>query len=112
MSCLRLTTPGLKLAYPLDAEAHYEEIRQRLAPWRQDHPGNHPHRAAGYSGPWLENEWISGFERQWAAAKARGQPLQSVFGPWIPLLIPWTSLWVNNKYAYPRALLVALARCL
>ena len=108
MSCLRLTTPALQLAYPLDAEAHYEEIRQRLAPWRQDRPGFRPHGAAGYGGPWLENEWISGFERQWAAAKARGQPLQSVFGPWIPLLIPWTSLWVNNKYGYPRALLVAL----
>tara|TARA_B110001452_G_scaffold256792_1_gene250454 strand:- start:233 stop:1387 length:1155 start_codon:yes stop_codon:yes gene_type:complete len=112
LRCLRLTTPTLHLRYPLDAEAHYEEIRTALAPWRQDAPGFQRHSAAGYNGPWLENAWISHFEQRWKVAHARGQPLHSVFGSLIPIMLPWTDLWVRNNFHYPAELLPALRKML
>ena len=55
LSCLRLTTPDLQLSYPEDADAHFEQLQQALAPWLQ----STPHKYAGHSGPWIENVWIS-----------------------------------------------------
>ena len=62
-ACLRLTTPRVRLAYPADAEAHFGEVQRALAPWAQK-KGHRPHSAAKYHGPWVENVWISHFERE------------------------------------------------
>ena len=33
--CLRLSTPGLVLEYPADAEEHFQDLQQKLDPWVQ-----------------------------------------------------------------------------
>ena len=34
LRCLRLSTPRLQeFTYPLDAEAHFEELQKALSPW-------------------------------------------------------------------------------
>lgn len=108
--CLRRSTPALRnLSYPADAWRHYDEVHAALAPWLQSAPGFHPHGAAGYGGPWLENVWITHFEAKAKAARAAGAPLSAVFGPYIPILVPFTDLWVHGgprqvgqkRYRYP-----------
>jgi len=41
LRCLRRTTPGLELAYPADAEAHFDEIQRAMARFQQK-PGHLP----------------------------------------------------------------------
>ncbi len=43
LSCLRQTTPSLKLEYPSDADSHMNEIRIAMAKWAQ-HSGHKMHR--------------------------------------------------------------------
>lgn len=105
-SCLGYTglTP---LVYPTDAAAHYREIHKVLSPWAQ----TPMHSAAGYSGPWIENVFISRFQPLAEAAVASGEPLSAVFGPYIPIFLPWTDLWVNgnpDRFRYPPGLTAAL----
>eukprot|EP00933_Yihiella_yeosuensis_P004990 TRINITY_DN10939_c2_g1_i1.p1 TRINITY_DN10939_c2_g1~~TRINITY_DN10939_c2_g1_i1.p1 ORF type:complete len:429 (+),score=88.92 TRINITY_DN10939_c2_g1_i1:133-1419(+) len=66
--CLRLTTPTIELAYPADAEAHFEEVRKALSPWMDfakkqfmKDMKNPYHCGEGYCGPWIENLWIKHF---------------------------------------------------
>jgi hypothetical protein len=59
--CLQQTTPNVTLIYPDDAEFHFQEIRIILAQWAQ-HENHTMHTWSGYSGPWIENYWISKFE--------------------------------------------------
>ena len=115
--CLGLT-PKLSpenLSYPVDAEEHFFEIEMALARWKQK--GVHrPHRAAGYGGPWIENIWIRHFEDKMfgAAARASGPPpcLRSVFGPFVPILLPWVDRWIGNGKSYPQGMLAALTSVL
>ena len=117
ISCLRRSTPELRnLTYPADAWAHYDELLRALAPWLQSTPGFRQHGAAGYGGPWLENVWISHFQTRAAAARAAGEPLSAVFGPYVPIFVPFTDQWVHGgpyqvglkKYRYPAGLVPAL----
>ena len=116
-ACLRLTTPALELAYPADAEAHFAELQRALAPWWGGR-GRRPHTAGGFGGPGVENVWIRHF---WdaAAGRPRGRGgadcLAATFGPFIPLLVPWTDVWVagdakngGRRMRYPPGLLAAL----
>ena len=105
-SCLRQTTPALKLAYPNDAEAHFETIRLAMAPWAQ-HAAHRTHTYSQFSGPWIENEWITMFEKAYDGRR-QGQRLSDFFGPYIPLFVPWTDLWVSSRYRYPAGLIDAL----
>ena len=103
-ACLRLTTPSLNLSYPEDAWDHYDEIQRVMQRWLQSAPGFERHGAAGYRGPWIENIWISHFERLAARARSRRRPLHSVFGPFVPLLVPFVDQWVQRAsqgYRYP-----------
>lgn len=83
-----------------------------MAPWLQSAPGFRRHGAAGYGGPWIENMWISHFEALAEGARARKLPLSAVFGPYIPLLLPFTDHWVReggpNGYRYPAGFLRTL----
>ena len=117
ISCLRRSTPELRnLTYPADAWSHYDELLRALAPWLQSTPGFRQHGAAGYGGPWLENVWISHFQTRAAAARAAGEPLAAVFGPYVPIFVPFTDQWVHGgpyqvglkKYRYPAGLVPAL----
>ena len=96
-ACLRRSTPWLRnLSYPADAWAHYDQLHTALKPWLQTAPGFRSHGAAGYSGPWIENVWISHFSSRAEAARAAGRPLASVFGPYVPILVPFTDQWVHG----------------
>jgi len=98
LACLHLTTPGLRdMTYPGDAEAHFEEVNKSFDQWLKKHKY---HCAAGYCGPWIENHWIHYFSRLWNE-RAPGTKLQDIFGPYIPILIPWVDTWVNSGYHFP-----------
>ena len=63
LSCLQLSSPSLSLApyQPALAEAHFTSLRAALRPWTN---GSIPmHRAAGFSGPWIENVWVESFSK-------------------------------------------------
>jgi hypothetical protein len=119
LECLQMTTEWERpegvvssssvLHYPSDAVEHFHTIRLQLAPWAQ-HLRHIPHNGPGYSGPWIENYWISYFEEQ---LLLRPISLPSLFGPYIPLLIPWTDLWLAHGNHYPHELyLTLLLECL
>jgi len=101
ISCLQLTTPSLELEYPSDADLHLNEIRLALAPWAQ-HGSHKPHSHAGYDGPWIENRWITHFENIYQGNKTACA--SDIFGPFIPIFIPWTDHWVDNKMQYQNLL--------
>ena len=120
LDCLCQTKPvPHDLPYPEDAYAHFQEIHQRLEPWTQqtDHK---PHRAAGYHGPWIENHWITHFQHTLLEHSSHNNnknkkknnnnttTLSEIFGPYIPLFIPWTDIWVQNRHHYPKAFVHAL----
>ncbi|KAJ1456137.1 hypothetical protein M885DRAFT_518142 [Pelagophyceae sp. CCMP2097] len=94
LDCLAKTRAVAGLAYPSDAEKHFDEVHRALAPWIS---ASYPHTHGGYSGPWLENHWIGHFGAAAAASRKRGGKLRDVFGEYIPLLVPWVDLWVNTK---------------
>jgi hypothetical protein len=71
---------------------HFLEIHNALEKWTK---GSKPHRAAKYAGPWIENYWIEHFQ------VTNSSCLSETFGPFVPLLIPWVDLWVNNAGKYP-----------
>jgi hypothetical protein len=114
LGCLKKTTPGLTVSYPSDANAHFTEIHDAFAA-EMEKAGEPLHEfkakqrcAAGYCGPWIENHWIDRFQ-QLAGKDAN---LSSTFGPFIPLLLPWTDIWVyggrgkhwksmGRRYSYP-----------
>ena len=104
LSCLQRTTPSLKqLEYPSDADLHLNEIRLALAPWAQ-HGSHKAHSHAGYGGPWIENRWITHFETIYQANKNKTACASEIFGPFIPIFIPWTDHWVKNKGQYQNLL--------
>jgi len=115
LDCLRHTKPvPHDLPYPEDAYAHFQEIHQRLEPWTQK-TGHKPHRAAGYHGPWIENHWITHFQHTLLEHSSHtnnnnnnNTKLSEIFGPYIPIFIPWTDIWVRNRFKYPKALVQAL----
>ena len=121
IDCLRLTSPGLNLTYPADAESHFEHIHAALYNWTQP-PGHRPHTAVGFKGPWIENVWITHFRSRLCGnnpspgtadglALPKGR-LKAVFGPFIPLFITWVDVWVP-RFRYPpdfRSRLLALLR--
>lgn len=112
VACLLRTSPGLRVTYPSDAEAHFDAVHIKLAPWLQSVPGFRRHGAAGYDGPWIENIWISHFGALARRARARSRPLRSIFGPYIPLFVPFTDHWVRGGYNYPAGLVPDLIAAL
>jgi hypothetical protein len=108
MHCLRQSTPDMaNLTYPPNPLEHVARIHHLLQKWTNH---SRPHCAAGYCGPWLENEWISKFTPHISDAC-----LSETFGPYIPLLIPWTDLWVNSAgrgYHYPKGFIRKLQQLL
>jgi len=107
LECLRHTKPELPdLSYPHDAFQHFHHIHHRLGRWVQE-ADHESHRKYGYEGPWIENRWISHFQQE---LESNNYSLPDVFGPYIPIFIPWTDLWVNltGKNTYPKDLVVAM----
>jgi hypothetical protein len=85
-SCLALSSPtcapldgGAALRAPpslADHAAHFAEVQAHFAPFR----ALEVHGYAGFSGPWVENAWISRFGAEDAA----------FWYPVVPLLAQWT----------------------
>jgi len=94
--------------YPRDAEKHFGELRRALAPWSQ-HAAHESHSYANATGPWIENKWIEDFEGAYDASTGC---LYEFFGPFVPLFVPWTDVWLQNNRRYPRALRRTLRRML
>jgi hypothetical protein len=81
--CIRsadiLKDKDVKYAFPDDAEAHFELIKNKTSPYRTAPV----HEYAGYEGPWLENIFISEFMHR---------PLYTYNG-----LIPLFIQWIDNQ---------------
>lgn len=109
LECLRKTKPDLPdLPYPQDAFEHFQEIHSRLEKWLN--PATLEY--AGYSGPWMENQWISHFQEE---LKSNDNSLSDVFGPYVPILVPWTDNFeggIPRKLKYPDGLASALKEVL
>jgi hypothetical protein len=104
LECLQLSTPSLELEYPDDAIDHFNEIRNAMLPWAQHHGNHNFHSYASYSGPWIENYWISHFETLWdeVVSSSNGTKicLSDYFGPFIPIFVPFVDQLVNNRGSY------------
>jgi hypothetical protein len=110
-SCLtnQTTNPSTVFQYPADAEYHYYEIRNATAEWAQ-HAGHTMHTHSGYSGPWIENHWISTFETLYDNDQQQHLCLSDVFGPFIPLFVPWVDTWVRSDRRHRRNYMDLLRR--
>ena len=80
------TNTDMSLEYPMDADVHYNEIRRALSPYAQ-HTNHQMHVAKQFKGPWIENAYITHFESLYDNNHQLCLP--DVFGPFIPILIPW-----------------------
>lgn len=108
LQCLQLTTPHIhNLKYPRDPEEHFEELRNALSPWF-DYAAkkfmaktkNPYHCTEGYCGPWVENHWIESFLSTWMNHSSSKKRLSEVFGPFIPIFMPYNDLWKANASEY------------
>jgi hypothetical protein len=99
-----MSSPELTLGYPHDAEAHVKELAKALSPWWVS---NLTHTYSGFSGPWIEDVWVQTFDRA-----AHSECLSDFFGPFVPLLVPWTGVWLRSGRIYPSPLIDALKRTL
>lgn len=109
--CLNATHRGQFLRYPKDPSQHFFEVHEYLSEYLNETN----HYAAEYAGPWIENWWIAEFGAKLRELTRCKRKLSDVFGPFIPLLIPWVDLWVNsnpNAYVYPEHFLSKLASIL
>ena len=100
-SCLKKD----ELSYPADAEVHFFDIRRALVEFAQRDGHNKPHFQSGYGGPWLENEWITHFEQLYDKSN---HCLRDIFGPFIPIFLPWEDILVENFRRYPDKLVETL----
>lgn len=111
LSCLRKSTPDMgNLSYPPNPLEHVARIHHVMQQWVNHTRGYHC--AAGYCGPWLENEWIDMFLPNITAPSGC---LSDTFGPYIPLLISWTDVWVKSAgrgYHYPKGFVRKLQKVL
>eukprot|EP00435_Cladocopium_sp_Y103_P051704 s1805_g16.t1 len=106
LACMRLTNPQLEATYPDDAEEHFQEIYDNITSFvPMDFPAHH---WAGYNGPWIENYWIKNFTSKWFQ-RAEGTRLRDIFGPFIPIFVPWVDLAVIKR-AYPEGMIDMLKR--
>jgi hypothetical protein len=108
MECLRKTTSDITLKYPDDADEHFNEIRIAMARYAQ-HADHKMHSAAGYSGPWIENNWISHFERLYDQGN---ECLSNIFGPFVPIFVPWVDTYVSSRFKYPPEMVGAIRKVL
>jgi hypothetical protein len=105
LACLQKATPNLQtFSYPIDAEAHMTEIHQAMDQWVRL---STPHCAINYCGPWIEHHWVNHFSRSSNTSSSSSSKIKNTvclsdtFGAFIPLLIPWVSIWSSNGNQYP-----------
>jgi len=99
---------NLSMRYPADGVEHYQRVHKALKQYIEGVP---MHSAAGYDGPWIENRWILQFSVEATRTIKETGDLKVVFGPYIPLFIPWVDLWLNanpTPFQYPRGFVNAL----
>eukprot|EP00913_Durusdinium_trenchii_P006862 g6453.t1 len=101
--------PTLRMRYPSDAEEHFLEVNRTLASFLPRHVPMH--KWLLYQGPWIENFWINRFSQKWLE-RPRGTRLHEIFGPFIPIFVPFVDLKVMMKGKYPPGLMEALNRTL
>lgn len=109
LSCLHQTTPNLTLAYPTDAEQHFNEIHIAMSQWAQ-HPAHKIHCVRGYAGPWIENYWARHFLELYHSLPL-DRCLSDIFGPYIPILIPFVDIWFPKR-GYPEEFISTLQKVL
>ena len=112
LQCLRLTTPNIQtLKYPKDAEEHFEQLQKVLAPYVQigvnkfmaKNKTRGYHYSEGYYGPWIEDQWIEHFMSTWqnrSSGKDSTKRLAEVFGPYIPIFMPYNDLAEADVFEY------------
>jgi len=86
-NCLHGVSKEYSLRVPSDIDAHYEEIMRITAPYR----GIAAHSASGtpkFSGPWIENHFISNFS---------SLPL-SYFRGFVPLFVQWSDYDIGLRH--------------
>ena len=114
LQCLRLTTPNIQtLKYPKDAEKHFEQVHKVLAPWVQlavnkfmgENIKRGYHCSEGFCGPWIEDKWIETFMSTWqnrSSGKDSTKRLAEVFGPYIPIFMPYNDLVAADVFEYAK----------
>jgi hypothetical protein len=75
--------PAINFTFPSDAEEHYKDLNTRAARFRKANV----HAYANYSGPWIENLFISNYI---------DKPL-SFFNGLIPIFIQWIDTDIASK---------------
>ena len=93
--------PAYLATYPADADEHFVAVHTAFERWTADSTYN---RDLGHSGPWIENHWIEHFSKAYQVRRASGGALKDIFGPYVPLLVPWNDLWMNENpadHSYP-----------
>eukprot|EP00539_Tryblionella_compressa_P005731 CAMPEP_0178768458 /NCGR_PEP_ID=MMETSP0744-20121128/20255_1 /TAXON_ID=913974 /ORGANISM="Nitzschia punctata, Strain CCMP561" /LENGTH=373 /DNA_ID=CAMNT_0020424541 /DNA_START=206 /DNA_END=1327 /DNA_ORIENTATION=+ len=104
-----VTDANKPIKYPDDPFDHYQAIHKRLEAWDLHHIPFHTN--ADYSGPWVENVWAMHFQP--SADSLNNTSFYNMFGPYIPLFIPWTDIWVQKPFGkYPKALYEGLKEVL
>ena len=104
IQCLRQTAPSVKLQYPLDALKHFKEIHKTILEdilLPDGITNTKYHDYAGYSGPRIENYWISTFYEKHLPQIQNGTAcLPNLYGPFIPLFIPWVEKFATDYAGY------------
>jgi len=108
LQCLRLTTPNIQtLKYPKDAEKHFEKLQEVLAPYVQVAKNRFHGRSCseGFCGPWIEDRWLEHFMSTWqnrTSGKDATKRLAEVFGPFIPIFVPYNDLGRTSAGEYAK----------
>lgn len=104
----RISGPSCSVDGSVNLYDHAVGIHQQLDSFLHEKPHSY---GDFYSGPWIENYWISTFKPRFEEAKDSAG-LRGAFGPYVPLFIPWTDSWVNNKFHYPDGFVARLKELL
>jgi len=112
LSCLRLTTPNLTFTYPDDPFEHFLQIHATMRPWIERFPPRcwpKDESKGRFCGPWLENHWVKHFEHL-LELSGKETCLTETFGPFIPLLVPWSDIRRQGGYQedYPEKFILDL----
>ena len=84
---------------------HLQTLHRKMEPFVNNTPYS---KYANYGGPWIENRWIDAF---WDRIN-HPESLAQTFRGYLPLLLPWNDIWLNNRYRYPKAFVRTLLQML
>lgn len=108
IDCLFQNKPGIDLKYPTDAQEHFQEIHNAaMNLMGVTSISSYPmHTYYGYSGPWVENYWISllhdflKMNNDNNKEQEGGETFKDIFGPFVPIIIPWVDMFVLDRQVF------------